>query len=275
MRISPRYFWVELITAVLFLVIYLHFGPTLQTVAYCLFTAALIPAFFIDAEMFIIPDELNTFMLFVAFAFDGWGIAHGYPGHALVGGWLPQSVLGAMICAGIFVGIQILGSLLFRKDAMGDGDVKLARAIGAMLPLKLALVSFFLAIVIGVLYSVFKLSADKMRSDSPGVAEQTDEGLLEDEALPEATSLGEIALFGVIYLLFADLVIQFAAFLGVPAAKKLAGQVGEEDVALEDDTFVAGPTHIPFGPHMVLGALLSIFVGDTLVNWYLKWAHLA
>jgi hypothetical protein len=69
--------------------------------------------------------------------------------HTPLWGWLPRSIAGAVVCAGIFVFIQLFGLLLFRKDAMGDGDVKLARAIGAMLPLGLAVTSFVLAIALG------------------------------------------------------------------------------------------------------------------------------
>src|SRR5207249_1175126 len=55
--ISWRYFGVELLTACTFLALYLHFGPTIQTVAYCLFAAALIGALFTDLATFLIPDE--------------------------------------------------------------------------------------------------------------------------------------------------------------------------------------------------------------------------
>src|SRR5205085_2080580 len=123
--ISWRYFCVELLTGVVFLVLVRHFGPTVQALAYCLFAAALIAAFFIDTAHFIIPDEINTFALLVGISFDLWGVFTKLPGHELIAGWLPRSIVGAMICAGVFVFIQLLGLVLFRKDAMGDGDVKL------------------------------------------------------------------------------------------------------------------------------------------------------
>src|SRR2546423_2324136 len=48
-----RYFFVELLTALVFLLLFLHFGATVASVAYCLFFAALIAALFIDLAHFI------------------------------------------------------------------------------------------------------------------------------------------------------------------------------------------------------------------------------
>lgn len=55
---SIRYWLVELLTAILFLVLWLRFSPSL-TVVYAIFIAGLIVATFIDFEHFIIPDEIT------------------------------------------------------------------------------------------------------------------------------------------------------------------------------------------------------------------------
>jgi leader peptidase (prepilin peptidase) / N-methyltransferase len=60
-----------------------------------------------------------------------------------------QSVIGMLACGAIFYAIAFLGELVFKKEAMGGGDIKLAAAIGANLPIALALLSFFLAVAIG------------------------------------------------------------------------------------------------------------------------------
>jgi leader peptidase (prepilin peptidase)/N-methyltransferase len=269
--IAWRYFWVELATAACFVAIAYHFGATADAIAYCLFFAALLAALFIDLEHFIIPDELNTFALVVGIGRDLWGVVQHDPAHALLWGWLPRSILGAMICAGVFVFIQILGFALFRKEAMGDGDVKLARAIGAMLPLSLALVSFLLAIAVGAVIggAMVGLAAMQSRGEpQPGVVEEEVPG---EEGQP--ISLGEIALRGICYIGFVDLVIGLAATLRIPAAVKMMTPLAEESVSEEDD-FEPGPTHIPFGPYMVVGAFLSVFVGGGLIRWYIAWTGL-
>lgn len=267
--ISWRYFWVELLTASLFAVIALRFGPTVDTVAYCLFSAALIAAFFIDFEHFIIPDEINTFALLVGIGRDVWGILHQEPEHTLLWGWLPRSLLGAALCAAIFVGIQLLGLALFRKDAMGDGDVKLARAIGAMLPMNLALVSFLLAIGAGAILGggmVLWHSLRAKRAAEPATPEPEEAA----EPAEVASPIGSVLIYGLLYVSFLDLLLWLGATLRIPGVS----QFFHPEIEEVDDEFHTGPTHIPFGPYMVLGALLAVFFGEALIRWYLEWANL-
>lgn len=269
--IAWRYFCVEALTASCFLAILFHFGASSEAVGYCLFFASLLAALFIDLEHFIIPDELNTFALLVGIGHDMWAIVEHVPGHALVWGWLPHSVLGAVICAAVFVFIQLLGFVLFRKESMGDGDVKLARAIGAMLPLSQALVSFLLAIAVGAVFGGLMLGIAAIRARGEAVAEIEES---EDEPITEeGASLGEIALRGLCYMGFVDLLVGLAAALRIPAAVKMMEPLAEEGLAEEDD-FHPGPTHIPFGPYMVVGAFLAVFAGDSLIRWYLAWTGL-
>ncbi|MCC6727817.1 MAG: prepilin peptidase [Chthonomonadales bacterium] len=265
-----RYFWVELACAALFVAITERFGPTLDTVAYCAFGALLLAALFIDLELYVIPDELNTLALLVGVSRDVWGAAAGEPNHALLWGWLPRSVLGAMVCASVFVAIQVLGRALFHKDAMGDGDVKLARAIGAMMPLRLALVSFLLAIGVGAVLGGALVLLQAIRR--PAAAETGARDAQDEE--PEATPLAEILRYGLYYVAFVDLLIAAAARVGVAPARRAAARWAAEAPPDEEDDFVPGPTHIPFGPYMVVGAFLALFVGDRLIAWYLAWAGL-
>jgi leader peptidase (prepilin peptidase)/N-methyltransferase len=268
-----RYFWVEIVTAGCFLAILLHFGATLLAVAYCLFFSALLAALFIDLELFLIPDELNTFALVIGLVYDGWAIANHLPGHELVWGWLPRSILCAVVCAGVFVFIQLLGAALFRKEAMGDGDVKLARAIGAMLPLSQALVSFLLAIGVGAVVGGLLLAVDSTRSraQSPDSADTEEPDEPEDE---HPVSIGDIAMRGALYMGFVDLLLSLGATLRIPAAVKMMAPLAEESIDAEDD-FHPGPTHIPFGPYMVVGAFLAVFVGDSIIRWYIAWSGLS
>ncbi len=278
-KISWRYFCVELLTATVFAVLTYHFGNAADSVAYCLFAAALIAAFFIDLEHFIIPDGVNTFALLVGFGRDFWGIAAGEPGHALLWGWLPRSIFGAIACAGVFVAIQVVGLAIFRKNAMGDGDVKLARAIGAVLmPLRYAMVSFLFAIGVGAIAGIAMVLVTQALSskevpDSESGPETTDGAEAgRDEPEPPA-SMKETLIFGAIYLTFFDLLVELGAKLGIPAARRLAG-VGEQEENQADDQFVPGPTHIPFGPFMVVGFFLAIWLAEPLIRWYLRFSGL-
>ena len=270
--ISWRYFWVELITASTFLAVYLKFGPGIQTVAYCLFLAPLIAAFCTDVDAFLIPDQLHLFALFVGIAFDVHGIVTGAPGHQLLWGWLPTSIWGGFLCAGVFLLIQVVGLVVFRKEAMGDGDVKLARAIGAMLPLKLALVSFFIAIAVGAVWGV----ANLLRQAAAGGGDETAESNESEESPePEGEKESPFAPFAWagIYLLYVDALLFIARALRIPRVSAVADNIVPLGVE-EDDDFHPGATHLPFGPFMVVGAVIAIFFGEALLRWYLSWSGL-
>ena len=65
------------------------------------------------------------------------------------------------------------------------------------------------------------------------------------------------------------LALQFVEFV-----KRVVKREKKTALTDEEDDFVVTPGHIPFGPFMVVGYLLAIFVGDRLVEAYLRWAGL-
>ena len=148
-RISVRYFLVELLTAVLFVLLYAGFGLQAKFFVYCVFACLLIIATFVDFEIQEIPDEISIggtiLALVLAFAapatFDTISRF----------GALYKSFIGALAGAGLIYIIGLLGSFMFKKEAMGGGDVKLMAMIGAFLGLKLTIFTFFVAPFLGIL----------------------------------------------------------------------------------------------------------------------------
>jgi leader peptidase (prepilin peptidase)/N-methyltransferase len=57
--ISPRYLIVELLTAGLFLACYVEFGLTLQTAKFCVFSFLILGLIFTDAEHKLLPDAMT------------------------------------------------------------------------------------------------------------------------------------------------------------------------------------------------------------------------
>ena len=162
--ISWRYFGVELITGIYFALTYHWFGPRagyppywiVDFFAYALFGASLIAIFFIDLEHYIIPDQLSLFGIAVGFLHDVVKIITGTHQLAKVPIPftslkipLPASVVGIVVCGGSFLLLAIVSYYVFRKEAMGGGDIKLAAAIGANVALGAAMLSFLLAVFIG------------------------------------------------------------------------------------------------------------------------------
>jgi len=76
------------------------------------------------------------------------------------------SLLGAVVGAGILYGTRTLGTLVFRKEAMGIGDVYLMAAIGACLGWEAAVLVFFTAPFLGLAYGLWHL-ARKHDSEVP------------------------------------------------------------------------------------------------------------
>ena len=130
-RISPRYVLVELLTAVLFLLVGWIYGVDARTPVYWLIVAGLILGTFVDLEHLIIPDRVSL---------GGWvaGLALSPLLPSLHGadGWrdgLVAAAIGLAAGAGTLWVVGVLGKAVFRKDAMGLGDVKLLGGLGALL----------------------------------------------------------------------------------------------------------------------------------------------
>jgi leader peptidase (prepilin peptidase) / N-methyltransferase len=157
-KISWRYFWVELLTALAFLALYYHFAPSgrwVELIAGCLFTAVLIVVFFIDLEHYIIPDIAVYIGVAIGVGKDLWLIHDGtrqlwrtLPFTNLMVP-LPESLIGlAAGSLGLLI-IAKLASFAFKKEAMGMGDVFLLAAMGANLSLPCLLLAFFIAVFVG------------------------------------------------------------------------------------------------------------------------------
>ena len=116
--ISPRYFIVELLTGLMFLICWLTFGQQSAwlAVVYSIFLAGLITATFIDFEHFIIPDEIT-----LGGAVLGLVISFFLPRlHEATtnGQGMVRSLVGIAGGAGIVYAILRLGKLMFGRQRM-------------------------------------------------------------------------------------------------------------------------------------------------------------
>lgn len=148
--INPRYPAVELLTALLFAIVYLKTGLSILLLKYLFFTVVLVIVTFIDLEYYIIPNKL------VAFAF--------------VAGILINIITRDLSLARMSVGIVSASSFFIILYAvsgggMGGGDIKFAAVIGLFLGWPLALLASFLACflagIAGILLIVTKIKTRK------------------------------------------------------------------------------------------------------------------
>jgi len=172
-RIAARYFFVELLTACVivlcFHVLQARDESAGVIVVYAATTCVLIVATFIDIDLRIIPDEITIGGMFAALLlcaiFPG---VHDKPEHGralLLMPLLKHRSLGALAAAlaGMLLGSfliyasGVLGKFVFRREAMGLGDVKYMAFLGAVLGWKQVLFTFLLAPVLGVVVGLVQL----------------------------------------------------------------------------------------------------------------------
>ncbi len=162
--ISPRYPAVELMTALLFVMVFWQIGFTVYLPVVLIFSATMVALIFIDAEHMILPDVINFPLLFFAllvrigypilFSPEYFSDLKIYPLTEISGMpiWaisLSGAILGGFAGGGSLWLFGKIWKILRKVDAMGLGDVKMMFAVGALLGWRLALLSIFLGAFTG------------------------------------------------------------------------------------------------------------------------------
>lgn len=144
-----RYPAVESLTALATVAVFHRFGVGAMGLVYLAFVCGLIVASFIDLEFQIIPDEISLGGLVL-----GVLVSVALPAlHGADSRWiaLGRSVVGLLVGGGLLYGTGLVGELIFRKESMGGGDVKLLAMAGSLLGWKLVTLTFFIAPLFAVI----------------------------------------------------------------------------------------------------------------------------
>lgn len=154
-KISSRYFFVELITGLVFASFYIKYGFSPEFFAFSFLMSVLIAVFFIDIEHLIIPDGLVITGLIggtILLVYHGaWGF--NYFGDMVW--WGP--IIGMLVGGGTLFVIAMVGSMIFGADAMGGGDIKIFAPIGLFLGWKMVILAIFFSFIISGFISMFLL----------------------------------------------------------------------------------------------------------------------
>jgi len=148
-KISIQYPIVELVTGLIYLIIYLIYGLSIQTLIYIILSSALIIIAFIDLNEEIVPDVISLPGIVIGFI-----ISFFVPYISFI-----NSALGVVVGGGIILVIGLAGSVIFKKEAMGGGDVKLAAMVGAFLGWRYIVISLFLGFFLGALAGIILIMA--------------------------------------------------------------------------------------------------------------------
>ena len=124
-KISINYFFVELITGIFFILIYLYTNNYFDFVLINLILILFLIIFFIDLKHFIIPDILNFSLIFLGL------LKNFFPTKNLNFNYdIEQSIIGGVVGYLTIWIIIFLYKKLKNLDAMGLGDAKLVSVIG-------------------------------------------------------------------------------------------------------------------------------------------------
>ena len=146
--ISLRYPLVELLNGILYLMIVSCLGFSVYDLGFyftAYFVSTLIIIAFSDLETGLIPDQpifLGIILGLIYGALGGRGL---------------DPLLGAALGFALLFSVQKIGAYIYKKDVLGDGDLKLAAFMGAFLYPASLLLSLFLGYLMGAIVAVLLL----------------------------------------------------------------------------------------------------------------------
>ena len=156
-RISLRYPLVELVSIGIWVGMALAYGPTLHALSGAVFFTLLLAIAITDARHYVIPDELSVGGLASGLALAVvTELTTGMP-------TIVSSVLGAALGFLLLLGVGLVGDWVFKKPAMGGGDMKMMAMIGAYLGPIGAILTIFLGALAGsLIFGPISLKTGKM-----------------------------------------------------------------------------------------------------------------
>lgn len=144
---SIQYPLIELLNGLLYALLYVKFGLTLNSILHCLIISLLVTISIIDLKHKIIPDGLNITGAIL-------GIIY-----IIINKTFLSNLVGALTGLGLFLAIALL------TNAMGGGDIKLMAVLGLIFGMRgvlfITLSSFVIGAVISVILILLKIKGRK------------------------------------------------------------------------------------------------------------------
>jgi leader peptidase (prepilin peptidase)/N-methyltransferase len=145
-RISIQYPIIEAANGILYVLIFLRYGLTIETLLYCLLFSALLALSVIDFRTFEIPVGFNIFILILGLV----RVATDYKNWLL---YLIGLVSVSLFLFAIFA--------ITKGRGIGGGDVKLMAATGLLLGWKLNLLGFVMGCILGSIIHIIRMKVSK------------------------------------------------------------------------------------------------------------------
>ena len=151
-KISWFYPIFEFLTGLLFGILYLIYGLTPDIIIPITFISMLIIIVISDYNYMIISDNIiiifGILLSIEIFLINDMNT-------------LISSLISAVLAFLTMYGIKLFGNFLFKKESMGDGDIKLLAIFGLVLGYPMAIMSIFIGAIIGFPISLLMLKNNK------------------------------------------------------------------------------------------------------------------
>jgi leader peptidase (prepilin peptidase)/N-methyltransferase len=150
-KISIQYPIIEAVSALIIVLAAYRWGVSYQALAYGLLMIGLLSLIIIDLRHLFLPFLITIPLSVIGFA--GALFFEMRP-------WL-DSLIGMAVGFGVFLIVLYLGEWIFKKEALGGGDVVFGMMAGAFLGWKSVLLMIFMASFLGVILALFLLILGK------------------------------------------------------------------------------------------------------------------
>ena len=163
MNFKPHYI-LMLVTSIIYIGLVYKFGvkdtliANLDLIKYVILTPLILSAFVIDYKLQIIPNRLNLTIFEIGIIFT---FTYGLSDIAIS----INMLLGMLAGGGIFLLITLVGGLVYGKEAMGFGDVKLMGALGLFFGLSNIIIITLVSFLIGAILSIVLLVSKIKKTD--------------------------------------------------------------------------------------------------------------
>lgn len=253
-KISIQYPIVELVTGLLFVLVFLKFGLVLNTIFMFIFVSLFVVLAATDIKEKVVFDVHTYILVGTGLVYNLFNVGNLYLGdkvltlgsfHIGINNSLIASVLGILLGIVVMEAFARFGYLVAGTRAFGEGDTYIAAGLGAVFGwqylLTVLLYGFIIQIVLTIPVFIKKLISNK---DYRTLAALFVFALLVISM--KVLDYADLELNLPLYLTFSALLIA----AGIYVCKRVLG--GLKDPS----TF----TYLPFGPAMVVGALVMIFL---------------
>lgn len=151
-KISWFYPIAEILCGISFVLCYISFGISYELMIALTFTSMLIIVILSDYYYMIIEDSVlivfGILILLEIFFFNGLDV-------------FLISIKNGLISFGIMFLLKLFGDLVFRKESMGFGDIKLMLVIGILIGWDMSIMTIFLSAFLAFPVSLFILKSNK------------------------------------------------------------------------------------------------------------------